>query len=222
MKRITLQISRNFVELVGFTALLRYVERMELQRIYRFDENTFWAIQKFKFFDSGFTPAKLIGIEGLGIKYLEELSKEDENTYICLVKTEKETKFHELLSDFNLLLDYPLIITQDYIEISLISDEKKLKSIIQQLPAYVSKANFKILNISDVKYENETISSLLTPKQLNIIQFAVENGFFEIPRMIKSTEIADEFNISASAFNELLRRVERKISTTFFRKQTNK
>ena len=216
MKRITLQISREFVETVGFKTILRYVERLELQKIYRFDENTLWAIQKFKFIDKGFTPAVLQKIEDVGIKYLEELGRVD-GEYICLVKTQKENKFHELLSDFNLLLDYPLVITQEHLEISLISDETKLKSIIAQLPTYVSKADFKILGISDVIHKPESIQSLLTPRQLEIIRYATDNGFFEIPRKIKSEHIAQKFNISVSAFNELIRRVERKIFHTFFK-----
>ena len=80
------------------------------------------------------------------------------------------------------------------------------------------KKDFKIISISDIIPESQAVNTLLTPRQSEIIQYAVDNGFFEIPRRIKSDEIADEFKISVSAFNELLRRVERNIFTTFFKK----
>jgi len=212
MKRITLKISKEFVQQIGFKALFRYVEHVELQRIYKFDENTMIAIQKFKFFDKGFTPEMLKGIEGTGIKYIQELVKLDDRTYVCLVKTEREDKFHEILTDFNLLLDYPLIITQDHIEISLIGDEVLLK----QLTTYLSEKDFEILRIAEITPETKAIKALLTSNQIKIIQYAVDHGFFEIPRRIKSVDIAQQFQITVSAFNEMLRRVERKMFHTFF------
>ncbi len=215
MKRITLQISKDFVAKVGFKSLIKYVKKVELQKIYWYDDKTLWAIQKFEFHSPEFTPAALQGIDGIGIKYIEELKKEDEKTYICLVKTEKETQFHEILSEFNIILDYPLIITEDYIKISLISDE----SILKRLPKYLSKKDYEILSISNPTHDiSEKVQIQLTNKQQEVIQYAVDRGFFEIPRNIKSKAIADNFKITVSAFNELLRRVERKLFKTYFNK----
>ncbi len=212
MKRITLRISKDFIQEIGFTALFRYVERVELQRIYRFDQTSMVAIQEFKFFDEGFTPEKLKGIKGTSINYIEELSKVDEKTYVCLVKTEKEDKFHEILTDFSVLLDYPLVITQDYLEISLIGDE----SLLEQISSYLSPKKYEVLKIADITPEKKSIKALLTKRQFEVIEYAVRNGFFELPRRISSKHIAKHFNFSVSAFNELLRRVERKMFNLFF------
>jgi len=108
-----------------------------------------------------------------------------------------------------------LIITEDYIKISLISDE----SILKRLPRYLSKKDYDILSITDPSHEaSEGVQVQLTTKQREVIQYAVENGFFNIPRRIKSKEIAEKFNFSVSAFNELLRRVERKLFSAYFKR----
>ncbi len=213
MKRITLRISKEFVDFIGFKSLFRYVERVELQKIFRFDENTMFAIQEFRFFDEGFTPEKLMGIKEIGIKYIEELSQKDEKTYVCLVKTKKETKFHEILSNFDLLIDFPLTITLDYIEISLIGDE----SLLEQIESIIPKNKFEILKISDITSDFKPINALLTSRQLEILSYAISNGFFEIPRGIKSKEIAKTFSISVSAVNELIRKVEKKVFDNYFK-----
>ncbi|HUY01131.1 MAG TPA: helix-turn-helix domain-containing protein [Candidatus Deferrimicrobium sp.] len=216
MKRITVRIDnfKNLIDLIGLEPLFKHIERLKLEKIYRFDDNALWAVERFKFIDETFKPEDLLDIEGSGITEIELLSQE-KGEYICLVKTEKENKFHEILSDFNLILDNPLIVSRDYMEISIISYDEQLKSIIRQLGKV---ASFKILNIKDLKYQFNPLHSLLSPKQREIIQFAINNGYFEIPRKMKSEEMAAHFNISVSALNEHLRKCERKIFMEFFRK----
>ena len=215
MKRVILEIKKDFVNLIGLGSLFRYVEQVEIQRIFRFDESTMIAIQKFRFFDEGFTPENLKEIKSTGITRIEILDQIDERTYLCLVKTEQETRFHEILSNFDVLLDYPLIVRTDYIKIPLIGDE----SLFEQIQQYLPPGQYRIIKSSEITPKTERLDSsdaLLTDRQSEVIQYAHSHGFFEIPRKIKSKAIAEKFQMTVSAFNEMLRRVERKLFNALF------
>ena len=78
---------------------------------------------------------------------------------------------------------------------------------------------FKILNVSSIKPNVETIKALLTKKQKEIILFATRRGYFEIPRKISSKKISEHFQISTSAVNEHFRKIEKRIFNYLFIEQ---
>jgi predicted DNA binding protein len=216
LKQITLRISKEFLKFVGFYDLFKYVERMEVVHIYRYDDNNMFAIQKFKFLSPEFKPEDLVGVEGLGITYVEMLAQK-EGEFVCLVKTHKKNRIHDLLIDPNIGFEMPMVFTQDNIVISIIADEKRLKSTIEQVGKHITEDSFKILSISPVRPEINSIYSILTAKQLEILKEALKKGYYEIPRGVSAKELAEAFDISVSALNEHLRKAERKILYTIFK-----
>ncbi|MHA1766285.1 MAG: helix-turn-helix domain-containing protein [Promethearchaeota archaeon] len=219
MRRILFEIPSEFIGTLGFKDLMTRVEKLEVLHVYRFDKKNMYAIQSFKFLNPLTIPSDLVGTSG--ILFIETLDKDERNNeYVCLVRTHNDKGFHVIFEDFNLMLDFPLVITQETIKIALISPEFQLQQIISHLKAIVSD-KYKILNISPIKtslYHNN-LYSLLTKKQIEIMSYAVNKGYFEIPRRISSKEIAMHFNISSSAFNEHVRKVERKIFHILFREE---
>lgn len=218
MKRITLEITENikpFMEIVGFGQVLEYIELLRLDKIFRFEVNALWAIETFKFKDFHFHPPDLLDIEGIGITEIEILAF-DKGNYICLVKTEKENRFHEIFTDFNIILppDRPLILTQNSMQISFISYEDQLRTVLNQLSRLTP---YKISSIQDIKHEFASYKSLLTARQLEIVEYAVATGYFDLPRKVTAENLADHLGISVSAFNEHIRKVERTILNTLFK-----
>ncbi|MHA1270968.1 MAG: helix-turn-helix domain-containing protein [Candidatus Helarchaeota archaeon] len=212
--QITGQIPSEFMEIIGFKNLFKYIKKVEVLHIFRYDNYNLIAIQNFNF-NNNYKPDDLLEIKELGIKYIEELAKLDDD-YICFVKTQRKNKFHELISDFDLLLHYPLIFTRNCLKISVISSEYQLRSVINFFNQYVSKENFKILSIMPIKSNINSLYSVLTPKQFEIMKYAVKNGFYEIPREINVNQISKTFNISVSAVHEHIRKAERSIFRTIF------
>jgi HTH DNA binding domain len=221
MKRITLEIKgpiKPFLELVGFGQVLEHIELMRLEKIFRFEVNALWAIETFKFKDIHFHPQDLLDVEGIGIKEIEVLAFDKEN-YICLVKTEKKNKFHEIFTDFNIILppDRPLILTQDAMKISFISYEGQLRTVLDQLSQFIPKEHLKVSSIQDIKHEFTSYKTLLTARQLEIVEYAVAMGYFDLPRKVPAERLAAHLGISVSAFNEHIRKVERTILNLLFR-----
>jgi len=72
-------------------------------------------------------------------------------------------------------------------------------------------------NIGAVTLENVTDSagsdSQLTTRQHEVIQHALDAGYFEWPRRTKSEELAEQLGISRATFLEHLRKAESKLLT---------
>ena len=215
MKRIVIELPREFVIKYGYKEIFDYVERFELLRIYRYDTHDMLTMQKFKFINPKTRPKHLLGLNG--ISFIEVLKENpSENEYTCLVKTHSITGFTELFEHFDLILDYPLIITPDTLKIPFISHQDELKAVVDQIRTLVGE-DLKILGISAVQSEFDNLYNILTQKQLDIMTYSAKAGFFDIPRKISTNELANKFNISKSALNEHMRKVERKIFNFLFK-----
>ncbi len=57
---------------------------------------------------------------------------------------------------------------------------------------------------------------MLTPAQEESLRVAVEMGYFDLPRDVTATEVADEMGISKSAFLERLRRAQGSLLGTLY------
>jgi predicted DNA binding protein len=69
-------------------------------------------------------------------------------------------------------------------------------------------------DVISVQQEIET-DQLLTPKQLELIQTAVREGYYDTPRGCTLTELADEVDIAKSTCSETLHRAEEKVVKEF-------
>ena len=209
MKRILLYAPMNFVKVMGFGDVFEHVEEMELHRIFRFDMHDMITMQRFKLHDPDFDLQNLVGTNGISsIQVVKEDRARGE--YIVMVKTHTTAGFDKLLKNFDFIIDYPINIDRNGVKIPFISTQNHLKEVLEKVKKLIGN-NFKVLNINPVKPNIETVQSLLTEKQQNIVTFAAKKGYFEIPRKISSKELSDHFDISTSAINEHLRKIEKRI-----------
>ncbi|MFX1493578.1 MAG: helix-turn-helix domain-containing protein [Promethearchaeota archaeon] len=211
LKKIVLKVpldsqSRKFFDLL---------EKYELQQIHRQDENQVFATQKVKFKDPKMHP-KMLESEQYGMSYIEVL-KEDRrnNEFIFFSKHNwiKETK--EFLDKLDLIIDPPIILDQDRLLVSIITDNKNINKFVESLDHHYDE-KLEILSISNIQPNYENLFLKLTDRQKEIVYYAIQNGYFEIPRRINSKKIANHFKISRSALYEHLRKIERIIYHTIF------
>ena len=86
------------------------------------------------------------------------------------------------------------------------------------------KALFELLQmLRDLNYEVELISLTgiqktynLTPRQEEMIRFALKKGYFDCPKKTNIREIAQTFGISISTVSEILRRGIKKVVSDYF------
>jgi predicted DNA binding protein len=94
----------------------------------------------------------------------------------------------------------------------ILSDYAELKKLLKEFLNY--KIDVKIMKVVKVKSQD-----ILTARQEQILKIAFEAGFFDFPRKIKVSELADKLNISVSNLSEILRRAEKNIIGKYFRER---
>ncbi len=90
-----------------------------------------------------------------------------------------------------------------------IVDEEAQKELLDTFSKYADSA--QILAMADIEKTLPTSTLLMpnfTSRQREIAQYAIRNGYLEMPKRISAQEIANHFGISVSAMNEHLRKVE--------------
>ncbi len=190
-------------------------EKYELFQIHRQDEDQISVTQKVKFKDHKMHPKMLEG-ENYGIsdvEVIEENKPKNEFIFFCKYNWVKETKV--LLEKLDLIIEPPMMIFQDRLLVSAITDSKNLDKLIDTLDSYYD-GELEILSISHIHLNDKNLFLKLTDRQKEIIYYAVQHGYFEIPRKIDSKKIANHFKISQSALYEHLRKIERTIFHSIF------
>lgn len=199
----------------NYRNFLTMLRRYELIQIYRLDENYIFATQKFTFKEAQMHPKNLKG--SYGIEFIEILAEDKQkNEYICFVKHRWPKELHLFFSNPEIMIEPPIIMEDNCIIITFISHGKHIDEIIEKHKNTYDN-HFKILSITSVHPNKDNLHHLLTERQKEIAYYAVEKGYYEIPRKIDTGSLANHFGISKSALCEHLRKVERTIFFSIFK-----
>ncbi|HMF31725.1 MAG TPA: helix-turn-helix domain-containing protein [Candidatus Lokiarchaeia archaeon] len=190
------------------------VARFELLQIHRLDGEILLSTELIRFKDSSHVPKDLLGSNG--IEFIEVLSEdESKNEYICFAKTRWPEDLKIFFQDPEMILCVPIIEEEQSILISFMTDNDKVEKVWEELQRFGDQ--YKIVSINTVLSPSENLFLSLTERQREIIFYAVENGYYEIPRKINTNDLAKKFKISQSALSEHLRKIERIIFHSIFK-----
>ncbi|MHA1786229.1 MAG: helix-turn-helix domain-containing protein [Candidatus Helarchaeota archaeon] len=115
-----------------------------------------------------------------------------------------------LLSLFNkkeIIIKYPIIVNDGWAEWDFFASRERITSLFEELQE-------KGLNIELKSIGKPKINNILTDRQLEILEIALRNGYFEIPRRISLNNLARKLNIAPSTLSETLRRIHKKVLLT--------
>ena len=210
LKKIVLKIPFD----PRYKELLDQLTKYEILQIHRLDGHYVYVTQKFRFKDSKIHPKDFEG--KLGIEFIETLVEDKKrNEYICFVKHHWFEGLNSFFENNEIILEPPIIMKDENLIITFITDSKHIDSILNYHDGIFGE-DYKIMSISSVLPNRDNLNLILTERQKEIVYYAVENGYYEIPRKINSKEIAKHFNISKSAFCEHIRKVEKVIFNSIF------
>jgi len=190
------------------------LDKYELIQIHRQDDNQIFATQKVKFKDSKMNPKMLEGDHGMSfIEVIEEEKANHEFIFFSKHKWVEETKkFRDRL---DLIIDPPIILDQERLLVSIITESNNIDQFVKSLDQYYDEG-LEILSISHIPLNYKNLFLKLTDRQKEILYYAIQQGYFEIPRRINSQKIADHFKISRSALYEHLRKIDKIIYHSIF------
>ena len=69
---------------------------------------------------------------------------------------------------------------------------------------------YGVTRLSSREYDEENV---LTKRQEEIIRYAFDNGYYEVPKKINLDDIAEKFDISKSTASVIIRDAEKKLIT---------
>ena len=146
------------------------------------------------------------------IDYYEEdkytlIFRDNQTILVNILSSSDPWVLHSLL-DAKFILVFPVLIRKGHIEIELIAPRNKIDLIFND-------PDWKKVNISVKQIGRYCPNSLLSQRQSDILNKALENGFFDIPRKKSLSALAVDLNISPSALSENLRRVNKKLAENY-------
>ncbi|NEU55526.1 helix-turn-helix domain-containing protein [Halorussus sp. MSC15.2] len=109
------------------------------------------------------------------------------------------------VQESGLPLELPFVIEDGEAEVEITASRDRLSAFTAQLDAFGMSF--------DVEYVRELVNSesLLTDRQRELLNAAVEEGYYDTPRECSLTELAEEAGVAKSTASETLHRVEEKI-----------
>ena len=211
LKKIVLKVPLDSMSKKFFDLLEKY----ELLQVHRQDDNQIFATQKVKFKDSNMNPELLEGKQ-YGISFVEVINEDKENNeFIFFSKHNWVEQTKAFLDRLDLIIDPPIILDQERLLVSIITESRNVDEFVKSLNRFYKK-ELEILSISHMQPNYENLFLKLTNRQQEIAFYAVQHGYFEIPRRINSQKIATHFRITRSALYDHLRKIERVLYHSIF------
>ncbi|TXT60539.1 MAG: hypothetical protein BAJALOKI3v1_900004 [Promethearchaeota archaeon] len=106
------------------------------------------------------------------------------------------------------LVDFPVKIEDGYAYWDLISTRKRIDKMLTMFEEM--GIDFELLKIGNTSVNLEDEGHRLSLDELEILQKAIDEGFFDIPRKISLEELANELGKSKSTLSVVLRKIIKK------------
>lgn len=114
-----------------------------------------------------------------------------------------------LAQKYALMIDTPIEFTdRGAIEMTVIGSHDMLREAIDEMPPDLS---FNVDEVGSYTPDRKDMLSMLTDRQLEVFQRAVELGYYEIPRRATHEEIANDLGVAPSTVDEHLRKAESRV-----------
>lgn len=108
-----------------------------------------------------------------------------------------------------IVVDWPMEYTlQGGLRITVLGEDTKIRETIADIPDGIQ---ITLEGIGEYHPDMHQLSSLLTDRQQELLELAVSEGYYEMPRRVTLSDLADQVNVSAGTVGEHLRKIEAKV-----------
>ena len=223
MRIIKLKISADIFEAFFGFNIMNDIEQIEVKVNFQYGEDSFFSLQEIIFKESVGDNWEQILRKYFNVKFVHLLHRAG-NTIQCILKIKTGGPIWKALNG-NWAIVPPIKITSQYVSVILI------------LPLEYIELVYDFLNKNAMSYEIASITSIdsngffemdksmntrknlelkITPRQKEVVNYAVKHGYYHSPKKVSAEEIGEKFNITVSAVNQLLRKVEHGVMNHYF------
>ncbi|MFQ3319672.1 MAG: putative DNA binding protein [Natronomonas sp.] len=140
---------------------------------------------------------------------LLEADDEEFHLYLHVHPGDPAGTVMNLTQKYALMIDTPIEFTnRGAVQMTVIGSHDMLQQAMDEMPDAVSIAVDEVGNYTP---DRKDMLSMLTDRQLEVFQKAVELGYYEIPRRATHEKIADNLECAPSTVDEHLRKAESRV-----------
>jgi len=135
--------------------------------------------------------------------------------YIHFRPTDTVARLLSIVQDNEIVLQTPIDTLDDGgVRVTLVGDDETIQRVVGSIP---DSLRLSLEGIGDYHPDSGQLFSVLTARQQEILEAAVELGYYEEPRGATHEEIARAVGVSAGTVGEHLRKVEGKVLASLVR-----
>jgi predicted DNA binding protein len=153
--------------------------------------------------------AAIAAVEGEGVLDFDTTDPDEEGRFYCYVHIEYTEPVGTLLRlgyDHALIIETPIRFRDDgSLRVRIVGQHETLREALTAIPDGV---RVTVEEVGRYTPGRQDARSLLTDRQREIFETAVERGYYRIPRGITQTQLADELDLAPSTVDEHLRKAE--------------
>lgn len=139
-------------------------------------------------------------------------TRESVHAYVHFEPNETIRRLLEIPREYELIVDTPMAFTaRGGLELTVIGDEEMVRRAIPEIPRTLRP---KLTRTGDYEPDDERLFSLLTTRQQQILQTAVQHDYYSEPRGTTHEELAAALDCSPATVGEHLRRIEATLLTS--------
>ena len=125
--------------------------------------------------------------------------------------TDEMRRVLELQRDSLLVIDTPIHFTDDdRLKVTYLGTDKTFKTLFEYAKS-AQGVTFDVIEMGDYEAEDSSFSRLMTSRQKEVLETAVDLGYYSEPRKATLEEIGREVSISPGTVGEHLRKVEERV-----------
>jgi predicted DNA binding protein len=135
--------------------------------------------------------------------------------YIHVRPTETVHRLLSIVQDNEIVLKTPIdCIAEGGVQVTLVGDDEVIQRVVGEVP---DALRLHLEGIGDYHPDSEQLLSVLTERQQEILEAAVESGYYREPREATHEDVARSVGVSAGTVGEHLRKVEGKVLSSLVR-----
>ncbi|QLD84950.1 helix-turn-helix domain-containing protein [Natronomonas halophila] len=120
-----------------------------------------------------------------------------------------------LCYEFALIIDTPIEFTdRGGVLVTIVGTHDMLREALKAVPDHI---NISIQQVGQYSPGTRDMLSMLTERQREVFETAVEMGYYDIPRQVNQGELADRLDCAPSTVDEHLRKAESKMLSALLR-----
>lgn len=119
----------------------------------------------------------------------------------------------ELIDNYNLVIDLPIRFDEDEITVTMLGETDKLQAAYDMIPEPI-KDHTTVERVKSFSPVAHGVASELTPRQRQILDAAIDVGYYSVPRDGTTADVGDAADCAPSTAAEHLRKIEARVLST--------